>query len=59
MHPESGVDGNDVTSEFFKHRLLVSHCRKNIVRIIPYLGIHRSEIDNAVDIMLKSLKSIQ
>ena len=58
MESGCGVDGADICNEFFKHRLLASHCRKDIVRVIPYLGIHKSEIDNAVDIMKKSLKTI-
>ena len=58
LHSDHNVDGAQVVNEFFKHRLLTSHCRKYIIRIIPHLGIHRSEIDNAIGIMKHSLESI-
>ena len=56
---DAKVNGNDLAKILFGNGLLTKSTHDFVVRLTPALVINESEIDNAVEIIAKSMKTLE
>ena len=59
FHSDLKVDGNDFTKILFKNGLITKATHKTCVRFAPALVINEQEVNEAIEIIGKSLHELE